>query len=76
MESLPPSSVDLLPTDIPYGHVSRTSGGLRNLNKGFADDETFDLFLFAAQAQRVVSGSGVIFCGKEQFSELFSFFAE
>lgn len=76
MESLPPRSVDLLLTDIPYGHVSRASGGLRNLDKGFADDQTFDLSSFAAHAERVVAGSGVIFCGKEQFSELFAFFAE
>ncbi|MCY4233111.1 MAG: site-specific DNA-methyltransferase [Bacteroidetes bacterium] len=75
MKSLPSCSVDLLLTDIPYGHVSRSSGGLRNLDKGFADDETFDLSLFADQAQRVVTGSGVIFCGKEQFSELFAFFS-
>jgi len=76
MKSLPPKSIDLLLTDIPYAHVSRPSGGLRNLDKGFADTETFGLMNFAEQALRVVSGNGVVFCGKEQFSPLFEYFAK
>jgi len=75
MGALSDDSVDLLLTDIPYAHVSRPSGGLRNLDKGFADTETFNLIEFAQQAVRVVSGNGVIFCGKEQFSPLFEYFA-
>ncbi len=75
MQALTPRSVDLLLTDIPYVHVSRSSGGLRNLDKGFADAETFDLMAFANQAARVTKGNGVIFCGKEQFSPLFEHFA-
>jgi len=76
MKSLPSKSIDLLLTDIPYAHVSRPSGGLRNLDKGFADTETFELMNFAEQALRVVSGNGVVFCGKEQFSPLFEYFAK
>ena len=76
MQRLPDSSIDLLLTDIPYAHVSRPSGGLRNLDKGFADTETFNLIKFAEQASRVVSGNGVVFCGKEQFSPLFEYFAK
>lgn len=33
----------LLLTDIPYGEVTRDSGGLRNLDFGKADITTFDL---------------------------------
>jgi len=76
MGALQDGSVDLLLTDIPYAHVSRPSGGLRNLDKGFADTETFSLLKFAEQALRVVSGNGVVFCGKEQFSPLFEYFAK
>jgi len=65
MQSLPSNSVNLLLTDIPYAHVNRPSGGLRNLDKGFADTETFGLIEFAQQAVRVVSGNGVIFCAKD-----------
>ena len=36
----------LLLTDIPYGVVSRSDNGLRNLDKSNADIETFDLLKF------------------------------
>lgn len=76
MISLPDNGIDVLLTDIPYGHVNRESGGLRKLDKGFADWETFDLKEFAFQSIRITKQSGVIFCGKEQFSCLFQVFAE
>ena len=70
MGSLPDNSVDLLLTDIPYGWVNKASQGLRVIDKGDANTETFDLEIFAAEAARVTKGSGVIFCSKEQFSSL------
>ena len=68
MNDIPAGSADLLLTDIPYAHVSRPSGGLRVLDKGFADAETFDLLEFAGASLRATGGNGVVFCGKEQFS--------
>ena len=67
--------VDFTLTDIPYGEVSRKSNGLRNLDKGNADILTFDLKKFLNEVYRVTKNSICIFCGREQFSEIYSFFA-
>lgn len=67
-------SVDLTLTDIPYGVVNRDSNGLRNLNKEEADIMTFDLQDFLSEVYRVTSGTIIIFCSKEQISEIYSFF--
>lgn len=74
MATLEPGSVDLVLTDIPYGVVNRSSGGLRNLDRGAADEITFELVSFAEQCIRVCSGSFYVFCGTEQVSELRSLF--
>lgn len=69
------NSVNFTLTDIPYDAVNRTSNGLRELDKGKADILTFDLFMFLEQVYRVTSNSICIFCGKEQFSTIYEFFA-
>ena len=69
------ASVDFTLTDIPYDAVNRDSNGLRNLDKGNADIITFDLNEFLKQVYRVTSNSICIFCGKEQFSQIYQFFA-
>src|SRR5687767_3438043 len=56
--------------DIPYGEVTRVSGGLRAFDKGSADLLTFKLDRFAAAIARVVRGSVYVFCGIKQISEL------
>ena len=76
MTSLSDNSIDLLLTDIPYGKVNKQSHGLRNIDKKEANTETFDLQTFATESYRVTKGSGIIFCGKEQFSFLYEFFDE
>lgn len=59
--------VDLILTDIPYGEVNRSDKGLRNLDKGDADRETFNLSIFMAEILK--NGSNFyIFCGTEQVS--------
>lgn len=63
-------------TDIPYGAVNRKSNGLRKLDKGKADIETFRLQEFLNEIYRVAKNSICIFCGKEQFSEIYKFFAD
>ena len=63
-------------TDIPYDAVNRDSNGLRNLDKGNADIITFDIDNFLKQVYRVTSNSICIFCGKEQFSKIYQFFAD
>ena len=62
-------SVDFTLTDIPYNAVNRQSNGLRNLEKCKAD-----ILTFLENVYRITKNSIVIFCGKEQFSTIFSFF--
>lgn len=76
MKDIPDNSVDFVFTDIPYGEVNRKSNGLRNLDKGKADEETFCLREFLPKVYRIVKNSVCIFCGREQFSEIYSFFCK
>ena len=75
MQNMRNSSVDLTLTDIPFGEVSRESNGLRNLDKGNADIVTFDLDNFLSEVDRITKNIIIIFCGREQFSSIYSFFA-
>lgn len=75
MKGLKDNIVNFILTDIPYGAVNRNSNGLRELNKGRADILTFDLIKFLEQVYRITSNSICIFCGKEQFSTIYEFFA-
>ena len=75
MKDIPDGSVDFVLTDIPYDAVNRQSNGLRNLDKGKADIITFNLDLFLQEVVRVCKNSICIFCGKEQFSKIYEFFA-
>lgn len=76
MKSIPDKSVDLVLTDIPYGKVSRKSGGLRKLDKGLADMCEIDIDKMMDEYQRLCSGSIYVFCGTEQVSELRSGFVD
>lgn len=64
------NSVDMILSDIPYGEVNKTSSGLRNLDKGDANDCDIDLTEMVDQSVRVASGSAYIFCGTEQISDI------
>lgn len=75
MALIPDNAIDMVLTDIPYGVVNRSSNGLRNLDKGAADVETFPLDLFLKEVDRIAKGSVLIFCGKEQFSQIYQYFA-
>lgn len=75
MRTMSDNSVDFTLTDIPYNAVSRESNGLRNLDKGKADELAFDLDEFLDEVYRVSKNSVCIFCGKEQFSTIFEYFA-
>jgi len=76
MKDIPDGSIDMVLADIPYGAINRKSSGLRNLNKGIADEETFGLSDVLPEVFRVVSGSVYIFCASEQLSEIRKFFAD
>jgi len=76
MEYLPSDFANLTLTDIPYAMVNRASNGLRNLDKGNADIQTFDLQQFLERVYRLTSGTIIIFCGVNQVSEIYNFFAE
>jgi len=76
MEYLPSDFANLTLTDIPYAMVNRASNGLRNLDKGNADIQTFDLPAFLERVYRLTSGTIIIFCGVNQVSEIYNYFAE
>lgn len=76
MRAMPDNCVDFTLTDIPYDAGNRSGNGLRNLDKGNADIITFDLTEFLDQVLRVTSNSICIFCGKEQFSEIYRYFSD
>lgn len=75
MQNIPLNYVDFTLTDIPYNAVNRHSNGLRKLDKESADIITFDIKLFLEHIYRVTRNSMAIFCGKEQFSTIYEFFA-
>lgn len=75
MPWIPDGSVDMVLTDIPYDAVNRNDNGLRKLDKGKADIITFDLDAFLDHVYRISKSSLCIFCGKEQFSHIFQYFA-
>lgn len=66
---------DFTLTDIPYAEVNRKTNGLRNLNKEQADISTFNIQNFCEEIYKHTKNSIVIFCGREQFSEIYKFFA-
>lgn len=76
MKDMDDNCVDFTLTDIPYDMVNRADNGLRNLDKGKADVLTFDLESFLNHAYRVTRGGLCIFCGVNQVSEIYNFFAE
>ena len=76
MKTMSDECVDLTLTDIPYGEVNRDSNGLRTLNKEAADVMTFDIQEFLTEVYRVTTGTIIIFCGKEQLSEIHKFFSD
>lgn len=76
IKTMESDSVNLPLTDIPYGVVSRDDNGLRNLDKENADIMTFELKDFLPEVYRITSGTIIIFCSKEQISEIYEFFNE
>ena len=74
MKEIPDGSVDLILTDIPYDGVNRESNGLRKLDKGKADVITFDIHEFLKEVDRICSGTIIIFCAKNQLSDVFNYF--
>lgn len=76
MKTMDNDSVNLTLTDIPYGEVNRDSNGLRTLDKENADIVTFDIEEFLSELYRVTSGTIIVFCGKEQLSEIHKFFSD
>lgn len=76
MAKMPSKSVDMVLTDIPYGSCNKASNGLRQLDKSKANVETFDLQDFLTEVERVTRGTILLFCGMEQFSTIYKFFAD
>lgn len=69
MRAMVDNSVDFTLTDIPYDAVNRRSNGLRNLNKGAADECTFDLVEFLDGVYRVTKNSICIFAVKSSLAQ-------
>ena len=76
MKDMMADSVTLTLTDIPYGVVNRDSNGLRKLDKENADIMTFDLEEFLTEVYRVTNSTIIIFCSKEQLSQIYEFFSD
>ncbi len=76
LQTIDGGQFDLTLTDIPYGEVNRSSNGLRNLDKEDADIITFNLQDFLDKVYEVTKSTIIIFCGKEQLSEIYKFFSE
>ena len=55
MQSMFDNSVDMVLTDIPYGECDKKSSGLRTLDKGIANELTFDLQTFLKEVDRVTN---------------------
>lgn len=69
LKQLPDKCIDLVLTDFPYAEVNRPNNGLRNLDKGCADELAIDLPVLLAEIIRVCKGSFYAFCGTEQVSQ-------
>lgn len=76
ISSLADNSVDMVLSDIPYGEVNQKSSGLRLLDRGNADKETFVLERFLSSLLPKFKGSCYIFCGISQISTINNFFRE
>jgi site-specific DNA-methyltransferase (adenine-specific) len=74
MKEIENESIGLVLTDIPYNAINRESNGLRNLDKEKADIMTFVLQEFLDEVYRISKGTIIIFCGKEQLSEIYGYF--
>jgi len=75
MPTMADNSVDFTLTDIPYNEVNRADNGLRKLDKERADILTFNLHDFLSEVYRITKNNICIFCGREQFSEIYKFFS-
>lgn len=76
MPKIPQGSVDLILTDIPYGTVNRKCGfNNHHLDKGNADIITFELQQFLDECYRIAKSTIIIFCGKEQLSDIWKYFS-
>ena len=69
LPSLPDGMADLVLTDPPYNCVNRSSGGLRNLDKGAADSELVSIPDVARELDRLATGSIYVWCGDVQLSD-------
>ncbi len=70
MKKIPDKSVPLVIADIPYCEVNSFAPGFRKLDKGKADEKTFDIEPFVMEIVRIVTGSVYVFCGFGQVSEI------
>ena len=80
MKTLSNNSIDFVLTDIPYDEVQRATNGLSNMKSldtlGDADELKFDIDKFLDEVYRISKNSICIFCGREQFSYIFNYFAK
>ena len=72
---------DVTLTDIPYDAVntkrntSSDSREFRVINKGVADELTFNLIDFLNEVYRLTKGTIISFCGNEQYSTIYDYFS-
>lgn len=61
MKRIPDNSIDLVLTDIPYDGVNRETNGLRNLDKGCADECNFSVVELTDVLCKKTKGSVICF---------------
>lgn len=76
MRDMEDKCIDMVLTDIPYAECNKESGGLREIDKGKADEMDFDLDIFLNEVIRVTRNSIYIFCGIQQVSPIYKRFRE
>ena len=76
MKTMQNDSVDMTLTDIPYDGVNENKGHnkLRNIDKGVADEKTFELEDFLKQIDRITKGCIIVWCGVEQMPVIYRYF--
>ena len=67
--------IDSIITDIPYG-ISQQSNGLRSLDYGEWDHLNNMELVWMEAMLRMIASTAIIFCGKEQISNLISYAKE
>lgn len=69
MRGMPAGSFQLIIADPPYNAINRETNGLRDIDKGDADDTPVDIMEVSSELIRVAKGSIYVWCSDEQYTD-------